>query len=164
MVWFILNHIFSTILTIITIGRPSTLEKDLEVLILRQQFSILQRKLNSLLKPNRFEKLTLVVLTIKLKRISHLSTSQLRNVIRIFQPETVLRWHRQLVRWKWTYSSKKGVGRPKVRRELENLIIWIAKENPRGVTVKSNATFMVSPSMMMEGRIATLCKLTNNLH
>lgn len=52
-------------------------------------------------------------------------------MIRIFQPETVLRWHRQLVRYKWTYSSKKGVGRPKVRRELENLIIRIAKENPR---------------------------------
>jgi hypothetical protein len=45
--WFILNHIFSTILSIINITRLSNQEKDLEILILRQQLSILQRKYNS---------------------------------------------------------------------------------------------------------------------
>ena len=53
MIWFILKHIFSTIFTFITICRQSHLEKDLEILILRQQLSILQRKLNSPIKPNR---------------------------------------------------------------------------------------------------------------
>jgi len=43
--WFILKHIFSTILSIINITRLSNQEKDLEILILRQQLSILQRKL-----------------------------------------------------------------------------------------------------------------------
>jgi len=47
MVWFIITLFFSTILDIITIGRQSTLEKDLEILVLRQQISILQRKTNS---------------------------------------------------------------------------------------------------------------------
>jgi hypothetical protein len=42
--WFILKHIFSTILSIINITRLSNQEKDLEILILRQQLSILQRK------------------------------------------------------------------------------------------------------------------------
>lgn len=45
--WFILKHIFSTIFNFFTIGRLSPLEKDLEILVLRQQLSILQRKLNS---------------------------------------------------------------------------------------------------------------------
>jgi hypothetical protein len=45
--WFILNHVFSTILAIITVRRLSSQEKDLEILILRQQLLILQRKLNS---------------------------------------------------------------------------------------------------------------------
>jgi hypothetical protein len=47
MVWSIITLIFSTFLDIITIGRQSNLEKDLEILVLRQQISILQRKLNS---------------------------------------------------------------------------------------------------------------------
>ena len=61
--WFILKHIFSTIFTFITIGRLSHLEKDLEILLLRQQLSILQRKLNCRIRPSRVEKMTLAVLT-----------------------------------------------------------------------------------------------------
>lgn len=60
--WFILKHIFSTILSIINITRLSNQEKDLEILILRQQLSILQRKHNSPIQPNRVEKITLAVL------------------------------------------------------------------------------------------------------
>ncbi len=79
--WFILKHIFSTIFTFITISRLSNLEKDLEILILRQQLSILQRKLNHPIKPNRVEKMALAILTTNFKRISHQSTNQLREVI-----------------------------------------------------------------------------------
>jgi hypothetical protein len=68
--------------------------------------SILQRKLNSPIKPNRIEKMTLAVLTNKIKLTSHQSSNKLRDVIRIFQPETVLRWHRELVRKKWNFPHK----------------------------------------------------------
>jgi len=98
--WFILKHIFSTILSIINITRLSNQGKDLEILILRQQLSILQRKHNSPIKPDRVEKITLAVLTARLKRTTHRSTNQLRDVIRIFQPEIILRWYRELVRRK----------------------------------------------------------------
>jgi len=84
--WFILKHIFSNILSIINIARLSNQEKDLEILILRQQLSILQRNHNSPIRPNRVEKITLAVLTARLKLITHRSANQLRNVIRIFQP------------------------------------------------------------------------------
>ena len=129
--WFILTHIFSTIFTFITIGRLSNLEKDLEILVLRQQLSILQRKLNHPIKPNRVEKMALAVLTTKIKRISHQSTNQLRDSIRIFQPETILRWHRELVRRKWTYTNKNKGGRPAISKEVENLILRLVRENPR---------------------------------
>ena len=121
--WFILKHIFSTILSIINITRLSNQEKDLEILILRQQLSILQRKHNSPIKPNRVEKITLAVLTARLKRITHRFANQLRNVIRIFQPETILRWHRELARRKWTYPHKNKGGRPSISKELEELIL-----------------------------------------
>ena len=129
--WFILKHIFSTIFSFINIRRLSDQEKYLEILVLRQQLAILQRKLNHPIRPNRVEKLTLAVLTTQLKRISQQSTDQLRSVIRIVQPETILRWHRDLVRRKWTYPNKNKGGRPATSQEIESLILRLTQENPR---------------------------------
>jgi len=131
MAWFILHHIFSTILSIINITRLSNQEKDLEILILRQQFSILQRKHNSPISSHPVEQITLALLTARLKCITHRSANHMRDVIRIFQPDTVLRWHRELVHRKWTYSHKNKGGRPSISKELEDLILRLARENPR---------------------------------
>jgi putative transposase len=43
----------------------------------------------------------------------------------------VLRWHRELVRRKWSYPRHNQGGRPAIDKELENLIVRLAKENPR---------------------------------
>ncbi|MCB0045347.1 MAG: hypothetical protein KDD92_07955 [Caldilineaceae bacterium] len=50
-------------------------------------------------------------------------------IIRIFQPETVLGRHRQLVKRKWTYNSKGRGGRPRIDQELERLVIRFTQEN-----------------------------------
>jgi hypothetical protein len=39
--WFILAHIFTTLMAIVSISRLSKQEKDLEILVLRQQLAIL---------------------------------------------------------------------------------------------------------------------------
>ncbi len=109
--WFILKHIFSTFFFFFNIRQLTNREKDLEILILRQQLSILQRKRNHPIKPSHAEKMTLAVLTTKLKEVTQRSASQLQDIIRIFKPETVLRWHRELVRRKWTYPNKNKGGR-----------------------------------------------------
>jgi hypothetical protein len=75
--------------------------------------------------------MTLAVLTTKLKQAAHRPIHQLRNIIRIFQSETVLNRHRELVRKKWTYQNSNKGGRPPTNKSLENLIIRMAKENPR---------------------------------
>lgn len=129
--WFIITHIFATIFSFIAIDRLSDWEKDLEILLLRQQLAILQRKSKHPVKPSRIEKLTLAVLTIKFKQTTQQTANQLRDVIRIFQPETVLRWHRELVRRKWTYPNKNKGGRPPISKETENLILQSARENSR---------------------------------
>ena len=43
MAWLILSQMFSTLLTLLRLGRTSDKDKDLEILILRQQLNILQR-------------------------------------------------------------------------------------------------------------------------
>jgi hypothetical protein len=45
-------------------------------------------------------------------------------------PETVLRWHRRLVGRRWTYSHKR-LGRPPVSLEVGQLVLRLARENPR---------------------------------
>jgi putative transposase len=47
---------------------------------------------------------------------------------RLVTPDTLLRWHRRLVRWRWTYPPK--VGRPPVDARLVVLIEQMARENP----------------------------------
>ena len=41
--WFILSHIFSTILSLIQVSRLSDKDKDLEVIILRHQLAVMTR-------------------------------------------------------------------------------------------------------------------------
>jgi putative transposase len=45
-------------------------------------------------------------------------------------PETILRWHRALVRRRWTYPHR-PVGRPPLPAETVELIVRLAGENPR---------------------------------
>src|SRR5208282_94622 len=55
----------------------------------------------------------------------------LEKAFNLFTPATLYRWYRELVRNKWDYSHlKKGPGRPRISRELENLIVRLALENP----------------------------------
>ena len=61
MIWFLVLQFFSMVLTLLRLGRTSDTDKDLEILILRQQLGILQRQQDKPIKPNRAEKLTLAV-------------------------------------------------------------------------------------------------------
>src|SRR6266487_2587346 len=46
----------------------------------------------------------------------------------LVQPATLLRWHRDLVRRRWTYPHQRG--RPSVAAEIRELVLRLARENP----------------------------------
>jgi hypothetical protein len=48
-------------------------------------------------------------------------------------PDTLLRWHRQLVAQKWNFADRSGPGRPGIMGEISELIMCMAQDNPRGV-------------------------------
>jgi hypothetical protein len=49
----------------------------------------------------------------------------------LVSPDTLLRWHRRLVAQKWNYAHRRGPGRPGIMREIAELIIRMAQENPK---------------------------------
>ncbi len=115
----------------VQVSRLSDKDKDMEIIILRHQLNVMTRLHAKPVLSNRAEKMTLAVLTKKLRQATNQSVGQLRDVIRIVQPETVLRWHRELARRKWSYEQKNKGGRPRIHQEKENLIVRLAKENLR---------------------------------
>lgn len=53
----------------------------------------------------------------------------LAEVTSLVTPETILRWHRELIARKWTYGSPRH-GRPGVQVEIRRLVVRMALENP----------------------------------
>jgi len=47
----------------------------------------------------------------------------------IVTPETLLRWHRELVARKWTFVERRNPGRPRIREELVALVVRMAEDN-----------------------------------
>jgi hypothetical protein len=64
-------------------------------------------------------------------RAYRLGRAALREVATIVTPDTLLRWHRQLIARKWTYA-KHGPARRGVVAEIRALIRRMAEENPSG--------------------------------
>jgi putative transposase len=102
---------------------PSGIERDreVEILVLRHQVKVLKRKADRP-KLQRRDRVFLAAATSILPRS--------RWSCFIVTPTTLLRWHRELVRRKWTWRHAR-VGRPPLDPKICGLIVRMAKENPR---------------------------------
>jgi len=75
-------------------------DKDLEIVLLRQQVRILQRTVKSSPRISTSERMILAILTDKYKQSRDDARQRLHQVLLIFKPDTVLGWHRKFVRHK----------------------------------------------------------------
>jgi hypothetical protein len=128
MVWLLLGHLVAFLVDLLAARRRAADGKDLEIVLLRHQLRILQRKAGRPPRLARWEKLTLAVLAAKLARLVR-RRGELRRSLILFQPETVLRWHRDLVRRQWTCARPRATGRPPLAAELGALVLRLAAEN-----------------------------------
>jgi transposase len=95
--------------------------KDLEILVLRHQLTVLRRQVSRLrLKPADRVLLAAVSRALPRSRWSCF----------LVKPETLLRWHRRLVAGAWAYP-RRGQGRPPLDHDVQQLIVRLARENPR---------------------------------
>ena len=61
-------------------------------------------------------------------RAFRVGRAALREIAAIATPDTLLRWHRQLIARKWTYGQQ--LGRRTVLVEIRRLVVRMAEENP----------------------------------
>jgi putative transposase len=97
MVYWLLVLIITFILVLITCLSHISSNKDLEIIILRQRVRILQRKVKTPLRISDPERMILAILVDKFSQTTKDTRQRLNQVMLIFKPETVLRWHRELV-------------------------------------------------------------------
>jgi Homeodomain-like domain len=100
-----------------------------EQLLLRNEYvvaenRILRNQIDGRVQLTDAERQTLAVIGKKLGK------QALEEVATIVKPATILAWHRKLVAQKFDGSEqRKSVGRPRVDKELEDLVMQMAKEN-----------------------------------
>jgi len=131
MIWSMVAQGFWLLLDLLFVLRQSADEKDVEILLLRQQLRIVARKQKRAPRLERWEKLVLAMLMVRLKQATAAGRERWKAAILLFKPETVLKWHRDLVRRKWTFqSSHDRGGNAPLDPALEHLIVQLAQENP----------------------------------
>jgi putative transposase len=97
----------------------SAASKDAELLVLRQEVAVLRRQ-NPRPRLDWADRAVLAAL-------ARLLPAPVR-ISRLVTPATLLRWHRRLVRWRWTCPSH--CGRPPLDAQLAALTEQMARENP----------------------------------
>jgi transposase InsO family protein len=100
-------------------------DKDTEILVLRHQLAVLQRQLGD--QRVRFLPADRALLAALLYRLPRSSLRQLRLLI---HPDTVLRWHRDLLARRHAAMSRhRQPGRPRTLRSIRVLVLRLAREN-----------------------------------
>ena len=139
---------FSALLRLLVGGRHSELDKEVELLVLRHQLVVLgrQQAKPSLRSADRAFLAALTRMLPPRRRHGLIAT-----------PQTLLRWHRELVRRKWAQPQRTS-GRPPVERRVRELVLRFGRENPRWGGELLKLGVRVSPSTVRRLLLAA-CQL-----
>jgi hypothetical protein len=129
-------------------GSASELHNDIEIVVLRHQLAVLTRQV-SRPRLRRRDRLFMAALSRILPRPRWSSF--------VVRPQTLLRWHRELVRRKWTFRRNVVGGRPPLAGDVRALILLMARENPRWGACGSGASWPSSGSGSRRPRSAYCC-------
>ncbi len=124
--------LWSFLLDLAAVSRLAENDKDMEIMLLRQQLRIVERKQPRGPSIPRWQKVLLAALAMRLKGKGPNTHQKLTDSIILFKPETVLGWHRALVRRKWTFKQhQQTAGRPRTEANIEVLVVQMARDNSR---------------------------------
>src|SRR5919112_4355420 len=115
----LLYLIFRQVLGLVLLMGRTSSAKDVELLVLRHEVVMLRRT-NPRPRMNWADRAVFAALIRRLPRALRCH--------RLVSPNTILRWHRRLVRKKWTYPNRPG--RPPINDLITTLVQRMARENP----------------------------------
>jgi transposase InsO family protein len=119
---FFLGLVIRALARLLVNPRADDGSKDLEILVLRHQLRVLRRKTG----PPKLRAIDRVLLAAASRSIRRDRWSCF-----LVTPATLVRWHREVVRRKWAYGKTGRPGRPPIHPEVRDLVLRIARENPR---------------------------------
>jgi hypothetical protein len=90
---------------------------------------VLKEQLKTRGRRIRFTDKQRCLLAAKAKQLGRAALGKLDTLV---TPDTLLRWHRQLIVQKYDGSGRRGLGRPRIMKEIEALIVRMATENRWG--------------------------------
>ena len=100
--------------------------KTAEILILRHQLAVLQRR-----QPRR-PRLTWADRALFATLLGVIPKARRHGLRLLVTPDTILRWHRDIIRRRQAVRSKRGTtGRPATRRNIKAVVLRMARENPQ---------------------------------
>jgi putative transposase len=120
LVWSFVYLAVRNLFTLVCLLTRPRRSKELEILVLRHELAVLRRQAG-LRKLTRADRALFAALSRSLPRAAWAGFP--------VKPETLLRWHRQLVARRWTYSHR-APGRPPLESSLRALILQLGHENP----------------------------------
>jgi putative transposase len=118
LVYLLLRHV----VRLIAGSSNDQMNTEVEVLVVRHQLMVLNRQVG---RPQlrRRDRLSMAAISRVLPRTRWSSF--------LVSPQTLLRWHRELVRRKWSVLGRPAGGRPPIPDEVRDLILRMGRENPR---------------------------------
>jgi hypothetical protein len=122
--------------------------KEAEILLLRHELQVLRRQV-ARPQPRPADRVVLATLSQTLPRARSL----------LVEPATLLRWHRELVRRRWTFP-RRPPGRPPMVSPARQLVLRLAAANPSWGTSASTAKSAGSASRFRRARSGTSCAVT----
>ncbi len=116
--------VFCALLDLLLARTPTARTQAIELLALRHEVRVLRRQVKQTHR-RPADRLLLAALSRYAPR-----AEWWRFPVR---PETLLRWHRDLVCRRWAmFGRRRGPGRPSLAPEVQDLILRLARENPCG--------------------------------
>jgi putative transposase len=108
------------VLELVFLRWRSERRKELEIVLLRHELQVLRRQVA---RP-RLERADRALLAAFSRALRGARWNSF-----LVTPGTLMRWHRELVRRRWTYRGRRP-GRPSVASEVRQLVLRLASENP----------------------------------
>ena len=129
--WFTVFRILYRLLaSLVQLAVRSGRSKDLEIIVLRHQLSVVRRQVERPAVTDDDRTLLSAIAAALPHRLRHAW---------LVTPETLLRWHRRRIAKHWTQPRALRIGRPPTSAELRHLVVRLARRTRPGDTAASRA-------------------------